>query len=68
VLLLLSERFAPRPLSVTPEASPLKARRAFVTALATAAHAPLLPPDVDAPLRVYRDLPTYHREVLRAAV
>jgi hypothetical protein len=68
VLRLRSDRFDPRRLSVMPEASPLKALRAFVTALATAAHAPLLPPDVDAPLRVYRDRPTYHREVLRAAV
>ncbi len=67
VLRLRSDRFDPRRLSVVPEASPLKALRAFVTALATAAHAPLLPPLVDAPLRVYRDLPTYHREVLRAA-
>jgi hypothetical protein len=68
VLRLRSDRFDPRRLSVVPEASPLKALRAFVTALATAAHAPLLPPDVDAPLRVYRDLPTYHREVLNAVV
>lgn len=68
VLRLRSDRFDPRRLSVVPEASPLKALRAFVTSLATAAHAPLLPPAVDAPLRVYRDLPTYHREVLNAVV
>jgi hypothetical protein len=68
VLRLRSDRFDPRRLSVVPEASPLKALRAFVTALATAAHAPILPPAVDATLRVYRDLPTYHREVLGAVV
>ncbi|MEN8161436.1 MAG: rhomboid family intramembrane serine protease [Myxococcota bacterium] len=69
VLRLRSDRFDPRRLSVVPESSPLKALRAFVSSLATAAHAPLLPQAEiagDAPLRVYRDLPTYHREVLRA--
>jgi membrane associated rhomboid family serine protease len=70
VVRLRSDRFDPRRLLVVPESSPLKALRAFVASLATAAHAPLLPQDEiagEAPLRVYRDLPTYHREVLRAS-
>jgi membrane associated rhomboid family serine protease len=69
LLRLRSDRFDPRRLCVVPEASPLKALRSFVTALAAAAHAPVLPSaDVagDSPLHVYRDLPSYEREVLRA--
>jgi hypothetical protein len=69
LLRLRSDRFDPRRLCVVPEASPLKALRSFVTALATAAHAPLLPgPDVagEAPLHVFRDLASYEREVLHA--
>jgi membrane associated rhomboid family serine protease len=69
LLRLRSDRFDPRRLCVVPEASPLKALRSFVTALATAAHAPLLPsPEVagDVPLHIFRDLATYEREVLRA--
>jgi hypothetical protein len=69
LLRLRSDRFDPRRLCVVPEASPLKALRSFVTALATAAHAPLLPgAEVagDAPLRVFHDLASYEREVLHA--
>jgi hypothetical protein len=65
VLRLRSDSFDPRRLVA--RSSPLEALRAFVAALGAAAHAPLLPAaDVagDAPLRIYRDLPTYHREVL----
>jgi hypothetical protein len=68
VLRLRSDRFDPRRLAPgAAERSPLVALRAFVSALAAAAHAPLLPAaDVagDAPLRIYRDLETYQREVL----
>jgi len=70
VLRLRSDRFDPRRLAPGAERSGLVALRAFVSALAAAAHAPLLPTaDVagDAPLRIYRDLATYQREVLRAA-
>jgi membrane associated rhomboid family serine protease len=69
LLRLRSDRFDPRMLSPTPEPSPLKALRRFVGELALAAHAPLLPAaDVsgDAPLRIYKDLATYEREVLNA--
>jgi hypothetical protein len=68
VLRLRSDRFDPRRLAAA--SSPLEALRAFVSALAAAAHAPLLPADDaagEAPLRVYRDLATYQREVLGAA-
>jgi hypothetical protein len=70
LLRLRSDRFDPRRLVPTAATSPLEALRAFVSALAAAAHAPLLPAaDVtgDAPLRIYRDLTTYQREVLGAA-
>jgi len=70
VLRLRSDRFDPRRLAPGGETSPLKALRAFVAALANAAHAPLLPAeDVagDAPLRIFGDLATYQREVLGAA-
>jgi len=70
LLRLRSDRFDPRRLCVVPEASPLRALRAFVSALAAAAHAPLLPAAEvagDAPLHVFRDLPSYEREVLRAS-
>jgi hypothetical protein len=69
VLRLRSDRFDARRV-VAGETSPLKALRAFVGALAAAAHAPLLPADDvagEAPLRIFRDLATYQREVLRAA-
>ena len=69
LLRLRSDRFDPRMLSVAPEASPLKALRSFVGELATAAHAPLLPAaDVsgEAPLRIFKDLASYEREVLHA--
>jgi membrane associated rhomboid family serine protease len=69
LLRLRSDRFDPRRLCVVPEASPLKALRSFVTALATAAHAPLLPgAEVagDAPLHIFHDLASYEREVLHA--
>jgi membrane associated rhomboid family serine protease len=69
VLRLRSDRFDPRRLAPGAETSPLKALRAFVAALATAAHAPLLPAeDVagEAPLRIFADLATYEREVLGA--
>jgi membrane associated rhomboid family serine protease len=69
LLRLRSDRFDPRMLSLTPEPSPLKALRSFVGELALAAHAPLLPAaDVsgEAPLRIYKDLATYEREVLNA--
>jgi membrane associated rhomboid family serine protease len=69
LLRLRSDRFDPRMLSVAPEASPLKALRSFVGELATAAHAPLLPAaDVsgEGPLRIFKDLASYEREVLHA--
>jgi membrane associated rhomboid family serine protease len=69
LLRLRSDQFDPRRLCVVPEASPLKALRSFVTALASAAHAPLLPgAEVagDAPLHVFHDLASYEREVLHA--
>ena len=70
VLRLRSDRFDPRRLAPGAAGSPLDALRAFVAALAATAHAPLLPaadaPGA-APLRIYRDLATYHREVLGAA-
>lgn len=70
VLRLRSDRFDPRRVAPSAETSPLKALRAFVGTLAAAAHAPLLPAaDVagEAPLRIFRDLATYQREVLGAA-
>jgi membrane associated rhomboid family serine protease len=70
VLRLRSDRFDPRRVAPSAEASPLKALRAFVGTLAAAAHAPLLPADDvagEAPLRIFRDLATYQREVLGAA-
>jgi hypothetical protein len=70
VLRLRSDRFDPRRLAAVASSSPLEALRAFVAALAAAAHAPLLPAaDVagEAPLHIYRDLATYQREVLGAA-
>jgi hypothetical protein len=69
LLRLRSDRFDPRRLVPTAATSPLEALRTFVSALAAAAHAPLLPEaDVtgDAPLRIYRDLTSYQREVLGA--
>ena len=69
VLRLRSDRFDPRRLAPKPEESPLKALRAFVGALAAAAHAPMLPADDvsgEAPLRIFRDLASYQREVLGA--
>jgi membrane associated rhomboid family serine protease len=69
LLRLRSDRFDPRRLCVVPEASPLKALRSFVAALATAAHAPLLPSAEvagDSKLHIFRDLATYQREVLHA--
>jgi hypothetical protein len=70
VLRLRSDRFDPRRVAPSAESSPLAALRAFVGTLAAAAHAPLLPAaDVagDAPLRIFRDLASYQREVLGAA-
>jgi membrane associated rhomboid family serine protease len=70
VLRLRSDRFDPRRLAPSESGSPLVALRAFVGALAAAAHAPLLPAaDVagEAPLHIFRDLATYQREVLGAA-
>ncbi len=70
VLRLRSDRFDPRRVAPCAEESPLKALRAFVAALAAAAHAPLLPADDvagEAPLRIFRDLASYQREVLGAA-
>ena len=70
VLRLRSDRFDPRRVAPSAETSPLKALRAFVAALAAAAHAPLLPADDvagEAPLRIFRDLESYQREVLGAA-
>jgi hypothetical protein len=70
VLRLRSDRFDPRRLAPGPETSPLAALRAFVAALAAAAHAPLLPADDvagEGPLRIFRDLAAYQREVLRAS-
>jgi membrane associated rhomboid family serine protease len=69
VLRLRSDRFDPRRVAPGAEPSPLKALRAFVAALAAAAHAPLLPADDvagEGPLRIFRDLATYQREVLGA--
>jgi membrane associated rhomboid family serine protease len=70
VLRLRSDRFDPRRVAPSAETSPLKALRTFVGTLAAAAHAPLLPADDvagEAPLRIFRDLATYQREVLGAA-
>jgi membrane associated rhomboid family serine protease len=70
VLRLRSDRFDPRRVAPSAETSPLQALRAFVGALAAAAHAPLLPADDvagEAPLRIFRDLASYQREVLGAA-
>jgi membrane associated rhomboid family serine protease len=70
VLRLRSDRFDPRRVAPGAEPSPLKALRTFVAALAAAAHAPLLPADDvagEGPLRIFRDLATYQREVLGAA-
>jgi membrane associated rhomboid family serine protease len=70
VLRLRSDRFDPRPLAPAPMESPLKALRAFVSALALAAHAPLLPADDvagEGTLKIFRDLASYHKEVLGAA-
>jgi membrane associated rhomboid family serine protease len=70
VLRLRSDRFDPRRVAPSAETSPLVALRAFVGALAAAAHAPLLPADDvagEAPLRIFRDLASYQREVLGAA-
>ncbi len=69
VLRLRSDRFDPRRFAPGAESSPLVALRAFVAAIAAAAHAPLLPAaDVtgNAPLRIYRELSLYEREVLGA--
>jgi membrane associated rhomboid family serine protease len=69
VLRLRSDRFDPRRMAPSAEPSPLKALRAFVAALAAAAHAPLLPADDvagEGPLRIFKDLTTYQREVLGA--
>jgi len=68
-LRLRSDRFDPRRLSSKPEPSPLKALRSFATTLATRAHAALLPEGEvagEVPLRIFRDLESYQREVLRA--
>jgi membrane associated rhomboid family serine protease len=70
VLRLRSDRFDPRRLAASADSSPLKALRAFVAALALAAHAPLLPADDvagEGTLRIFRDLATYQREVLGAS-
>jgi membrane associated rhomboid family serine protease len=70
VMRLRSDRFDPRKLAPNADPSPLKALRAFVSALAVAAHAPMLPADDvagEGTLRIFRDLATYQREVLGAA-
>jgi membrane associated rhomboid family serine protease len=69
VMRLRSDRFDPRRLAPNADPSPLKALRAFVCALAVAAHAPMLPADDvagEGTLRIFRDLATYQREVLGA--
>ncbi len=68
-LRLRSDRFDPRRLSQKPEPSPLKALRALAATLALRANAALLPEAGaagEAPLRIFRDLDSYQREVLRA--
>jgi membrane associated rhomboid family serine protease len=68
-LRLRSDRFDPRRLSQKAEPSPLKALRALASTLALRAHAVLLPEAGaagEAPLRIFPDLDSYQREVLRA--